>query len=127
MNTPWGASNYHEKYGPGITFYGTASHGGFKVSDKMNAQVPQFLKDAGFNGQPERGWYEEDCDWAILALVFPDAFPVETHGTTTKEIAEKTLGYFHPDALKRWEEQTPKKVTHRQIDPRKFLFPNSQS
>ena len=100
MNTPWGRSDFQEKKADGITFYGTPRHGGIKLSEERNAQVPQYLKDAGFGGKPESGWYEEDVDWGIVALVFPEAFTPEEI-----ETARGIFGYFKPDALARWDRE----------------------
>ena len=66
-STPWGAAQHAERYIRGITWYSTAAHGGFKVCAGLNARIPEYMRDAG-------GWYEEDCDWSIVATVFPEAF-----------------------------------------------------
>jgi hypothetical protein len=76
-STPWGPSQYKKNYGRGINFYGTASHGGFKVSTKLNTQMPEVLRYAD-------GWYEEDNDWARVAVAYPDRF-------TAAEFAEARL------------------------------------
>ncbi|HPA47469.1 MAG TPA: hypothetical protein PK395_17010 [bacterium] len=86
MRTPWGMSDSQEAYGPGITFYGTPGHGGFKVFKKLNRQIHESCRI-------EDGWYEEDCDWAIVAVHFPDRFPSDV-----MESAWKTLRNWHPKA-----------------------------
>jgi len=65
--TPWGRSEGSEKVGKGIVFYWTTSHGGFKVEDALNQCIPCQWRLID-------GWYEEDCGWAPLALVFPEHF-----------------------------------------------------
>ena len=67
MQTPWGKSDYSKSYGRGVIFYGTPSHGGFHVSTKFNKTIPDHLRRAD-------GWYEEDCDWCLVATAFPDRF-----------------------------------------------------
>lgn len=69
-STPWGPAQYAYKYAPGIICYGTAGHGGFHLSPRLNAQVHAAWRDAN-------GWYEEDCEWSIVALTFPAAFNVK--------------------------------------------------
>jgi len=73
MRTPWGPAQSAEPYGLGITFYGTASHGGYRLyaaqRDAVSARFPAFQP---FNGNA--GWYEEDQDWCVVALTFPDRF-----------------------------------------------------
>ena len=74
--TPWGPAQHQVVIRGGVEvllrFYSTASHGGYEIcvagrrllGDELAAIKP-------FAGE---GWYEEDCDWMILALGIPDAF-----------------------------------------------------
>lgn len=71
MNTPWGKSDYSDRVMPGIVYYSTSSHGGYKVSKKLNDTISIKWK---LSGRFE-GWYEEDCGWAPLAAIFPKFFP----------------------------------------------------
>jgi len=73
-STPWGRADMVTPYGRGINFYTTPAHGGFKLSEKLNALVPEYFRNAAFAGLGLKGWYEEDCDWAIVAVVFPSFF-----------------------------------------------------
>lgn len=66
-NTPWGISQSATVYAEGIKAHSTAGHGGFKLSAKRNRKVHPMLRSAG-------GWYEEDADWAIVAITFPHLF-----------------------------------------------------
>jgi len=68
MRTPWGMSDHVVDYGNGIKFYGTPSHGGFKIPKKLNNQIPEYMRN-------ENGWYEEDCEWSIPVVV--GIFPSE--------------------------------------------------
>ena len=81
--TPWGRAQHKEQFGPGIALYSTASHGGFKVCKKQNAMIPDYMRI-------ENGWYEEDCDWAIVVTIFPERF----------EEKDRILA---KDCLKRWQ------------------------
>lgn len=87
-STPWGTAQYAYRYMRGVTFYGTAGHGGFKVSEKLNATMPAHLRI-------DDGWYEEDCDWSKVALAFPALF-------SAHEVAEasSSLASFEPT---KWE------------------------
>lgn len=67
MITPWGKSDSKQVLVPGITFYGTPGHGGYYVSKAVRAVMPpQYVNSDG--------WYEEDCEWAKVALSFPHLF-----------------------------------------------------
>ena len=68
MNTPWGKSQGRaDKLAPGINFYSTAGHGGYKVSKTTLALMPPALRN-------EDGWYEEDMEWCKIAIAFPHLF-----------------------------------------------------
>jgi len=75
MMTPWGHSQSIEEIAPGIVFVSCAGHGGFKLDDERNKQVPAAWRARSFNKQGLRGWYEEDCDAVLVVLSFPGAFP----------------------------------------------------
>ncbi len=67
--TPWGVADYETTFAPGIVFYTTPSHGGFRLDAALNRVVPAQVR-------ADDQWYEEDCAWAIVALCFPSAFTV---------------------------------------------------
>lgn len=97
MNTPWGRSQYKEDIAEGITFYATASHGGLKVKCKLNRQIPEYMRCSD-------GWYEEDCDWARVAVIFPEHFvksysqALDTFKNWDPEAYEKYFGVtLHPE------------------------------
>jgi len=97
-NTPWGPSQTSVKIAPGIMQYTTASHGGIHLSPSKNKRVPDYLRH-------EDGWYEEDCDWAIPATIFPD--PFAQHQATfsdidIRKIARETLRAWHPEGYKKF-------------------------
>src|SRR3546814_20583986 len=54
-------------YANGVVFHSTASHGGIKLDRARNMAMPGVLRVAG-------GWYAEDCEWAQVAIGFPDLF-----------------------------------------------------
>ena len=75
-HTPWGPAQSAEVRANGIVFYSTASHGGFYLDKDRLAVMPDYMKGATFGGNGPH-WYEEDCDWAMVAVVFPEDFPHE--------------------------------------------------
>jgi hypothetical protein len=66
-STPWGTADQSKKIARGIVFYSTPSHGGYHLSKTLNAQVHPALRR-------EKGWYEEDCEYAIVHFTFPSFF-----------------------------------------------------
>jgi hypothetical protein len=87
-DTPWGASQAATVYAEGVTSYSTAGHGGFKLSAERNRKVHPTLRAKG-------GWYEEDAEWAIVAITFPHLFTA-----FERRCAERTIKDSWPDA---WE------------------------
>lgn len=73
IETPWGVSQHITDYGEGIQFVTTASHGGFFLSHEAIARMPESLR-AIRPWAGNTGWYEEDCDWSLVALSFPELF-----------------------------------------------------
>ena len=78
MNTPWGKADQVERVGSvadeTILFVSTASHGGYYVPPHASELIlPEYRKRAErWSGSPH--WYEEDCEWASVAVTFPDLF-----------------------------------------------------
>lgn len=57
---------------PGIISVSTAGHGGIWLSPERRADMPaQYRSVPTFAGGD---WYEEDCDWSLVALSFPEHF-----------------------------------------------------
>jgi len=65
MDTPWGEADFVEELAEGIYLVSTPSHGGFKLSEERNAQIPEAFRR-------EDGWYEEDVDALIVMYTFYD-------------------------------------------------------
>ena len=72
--SPWGEPDHQEDIADGIVFVSTPSHGGFFLDAKRNAKGPAAWRAASTGGQGKRGWYEEDCDWSMVVLAFPELF-----------------------------------------------------
>ena len=71
MYSPWGQIDYVDQIEPGLSWVSTPSHGGLRVSKayaQKNLSIP--ARDAGIDYAGYL-WYEEDCDWAIVALERP--------------------------------------------------------
>lgn len=74
--TPWGMAQHATEYAPGIVFYSTASHGGFKLSKSRLAELHAKLGPVKLFRDFTQ-WFEEDCDWSHVALAFPDLFTAD--------------------------------------------------
>jgi hypothetical protein len=82
--TPWGKSQTKQTYIRGINFYSTSSHGGIHVSEKLNQKIHVTWRN-------DNGWYEEDCEWAIVGISFPEICSKEE-----LELAHKTAKEYFP-------------------------------
>ena len=87
-STPWGGSQMAVVYAEGVVAHSTGGHGGFHLSSERNAKVHSLLRK-------DTPWYEEDCEWAIVAITFPDLFT-----GYERSLADKTIRNTWPDA---WE------------------------
>lgn len=71
--SPWDKIQRALEVAPGIVFVSTAGHGGYWISSARRQSMPAAIRQietfAGGN------WYEEDCDWSLIVLAFPDLFP----------------------------------------------------
>ncbi len=85
-STPWGGSQMATIYAEGVVSHMTSGHGGFHLSADRNAEVHPLLRK-------ETPWYEEDAEWAIVAISFPDLFTAYE-----RSVAEKTIRDTWPDA-----------------------------
>ena len=91
--TPWGQPDQVEDHGDGITMYSTPSHGGDHLSEELNDRIPAPLRRLD-------GWYEEDVEWGIAVMFFPDAPVFRDIGKTREDrvqIAESVIKRYHPD------------------------------
>ena len=96
--TPWGFSQYSTTYAEGeIVFYSTASHGGFKVSPDLNNRIPDYARK-------ESGWYEEDCESAIVVYFLSEYF--------SEEDLSGSIPY-----LKNWFPDIYERATNAILDP----------
>lgn len=82
--TPWGKADSSEKIARGIVSYSTPSHGGIHVTPRILEMMPEELRI-------QSGWYEEDCDWCLVAVAFPLMFK------DNYAHALNTMRNWHPD------------------------------
>lgn len=88
--TPWGSADAISDLGPGAVSVGTPSHGGIKLSPERNRAVPAPLRSSS-------GWYEEDAEVHIVAMVHPDL------GIEDVDRATAAVKDWFPDG---WEKAT---------------------
>lgn len=86
-STPWGTADSVTRYVRGLNCYGTPSHGGFKVATRLNAIVPDSLRN-------DDGWYEHHCEWAKIAWAMPQFFTDREN-----EHARELVINWYPDAF----------------------------
>lgn len=98
VETPWGPAQHIREIAPGIVSYSTASHGGIHLSPERIAEMPKPLQKFVPFGGEQRGpgrWFEEDCDWAVVALAFPQFFTDDDHAA-----ALATIRSYKPELYK---------------------------
>ncbi|CAN5439889.1 hypothetical protein BH10CYA1_BH10CYA1_62090 [soil metagenome] len=100
-DTPWGKAQSAEQVGPGIISYSTASHGGYFLYPATNAKVPSILKKSTCGELGLKGWYEEDCDWAIIVFIFKQYFEEDHY-----KAALVTLERHHTDAWQKLKKES---------------------
>ena len=92
--SPWGAVQHAREIAPGIVSLSTAGHGGMVLSPERRAAMPPALRAfAPFAGE---GWYEEDCDVAVVMMAFPEAFEVSQVWEAV-DMARGWWGKSHPE------------------------------
>ena len=69
-HSPWGTPDHVLPVAEGIAFVTTPSHGGYRLSSERLAAMPEHLRIDRLN----TGWFEEDCDAAMVAVTFPKYF-----------------------------------------------------
>jgi hypothetical protein len=67
METPWGKSQTLEEIADGIRHVTTSRHGGYWLSANRVREVKR-----RFPQWQGGSWYEEDCDWCLVCLSFPE-------------------------------------------------------
>jgi len=108
--TPWGVTQDFENIADGIIFYSTARHGGYWLSKKRLAEMPDALKIVD-TFIPGNQWYEEDLDWCLVVIAFPQFFTKDYNGNITDEVlnhAWATLKNWIPEVYETLTKQTLK-------------------
>lgn len=95
--SPWGHIQTEEWLIPGVQTITTAGHGGFKVTERKLEDMPEYLAECAF---PEPGYFEEDCNWALVVLAFWSEFA----GTDWRKFAVPTALHYYPKQYAKWHE-----------------------
>lgn len=90
METPWGTADSVETIAEGIIAVTTPGHGGLRLDRKRQAKMPAYMRTSD-------RWYEEDCEWALVASVFPQHFT-----DAQRAAAKRTLKEYYPKAYARF-------------------------
>lgn len=113
-HTPWGHADGIIILADGIASVSTSSHGGIWLSDErwktLLEKFPMFQSWAG------EGWLEEDCDWCVAALAFPEHFSEEHRAA-----AENTAKNNFPDLWEHWSGRPLAPGESRVKDERAFF------
>jgi len=102
MRTPWGRADFAKVIAPGIGWVGTPGHGGVKLSQAVNARMPDYMRLKG-------GWYEEDCEWALVYVAMAADLREADRDPDYDGHAEQAVNTFrgyYPDAYERFFGET---------------------
>lgn len=108
--SPWGSVQYQHTIIDGIVNVGTASHGGIKLSVIRQTAMPEYMRIAN-------AWYEEDCDWARVYVVFAAEIKQYYQAHPENENTKYELRNLEcaPECLKNWNPDAYEKFFGRQI------------
>ena len=87
ISTPWGTSDHVQDIGRGILSVDTPSHGGYFVPTSLLPAIPEAHQKRAEYWSGSRNWYEEDCEWASVAVAFPDLFDEKAREAAAQTIA----------------------------------------
>lgn len=90
--TPWGVAQQSETIAAGIVQVSTASHGGINLSLERWRRIRELFPT--WRGYAPECWLEEDCDWALAALAFPECFDARLCYYAVRTIRGGSNGYF---------------------------------
>ena len=81
----------------------TAGHGGIVLCDEAHKKIPAYFRAVAEYGVPERQ-YEEDCNIALVVLVFPDWFRCKelNYGENQIQMAHTMIARRWPDLYARF-------------------------
>lgn len=104
-NTPWGSVQHSREIADGIVRVSTASHGGFVLSEPRMAEYNgrmtiHFSPFAGY------AYFEEDADWSVVALAFPEFFSDKDLSAAVDTVRWSASPGFCPslpDIAKNWQ------------------------
>ena len=94
--SPWGPVDYSKEDAPGLWSISTPGHGGIFVSRERLGAMPRALVERT-DCYPGGQYFEEDIEWARVALAFPDVYPTE------QGAARGALASSHPAILARFD------------------------
>jgi hypothetical protein len=103
QRSPWGMVQTIFEITPWLHTFDTSSHGGMKLDRKHNELIPEYARRKG-------GWYEEDCEWAIVYCCLENEIRKEMVGFHKEvfeknlEAAKKTLANWYPDIYEQFYE-----------------------
>jgi hypothetical protein len=89
-DSPWGSPQRQREIAPGLIHVTTSRHGGFFLAtERWTALETLFPTLLSFTGV---GWLEEDCDWALVVLAWPDLFSAQAVYNAVRVSADREDG-----------------------------------
>lgn len=94
-NTPWGDAQFVKQIAPGITRVSASGDGGYHLSPGRIADMPDALR--AINTRLGHPWFEEDVDWCLVVLSFPDAFDPYKVFCALRTLRSRAADTRHPE------------------------------
>jgi hypothetical protein len=103
--TPYGPAHVRHHLSEGIDFLETERHGYIRLHPDVHRLMPAAWQETPYS---RAGYYEEDCDWALVALRFPFVFLAFDPSTfAAAPAAVSYLGHLLTDGIEEIRRSNP--------------------
>ena len=94
IETPWGPAQTVKPIAEGLDWVSTAGHGGIRLSPARWLELQ--IAFPHFRGYAGPGWLEEDLDWALAAILWPQHFSGQSVWSAARAVQSyKSGGLFY--------------------------------
>lgn len=117
--SPWGKIQDVQDLADGVWFVSTSSHGGIKLSRKLQNEMPECLRQ-------KTAWYEEDCEASLVMVGLQRYFHEEKWQKSINEAHQSAKNWF-PDEYHAFTKQPVPVEESYVLTKRKFSEDNKNN